>query len=177
VWVNDQQIETFPYFKSFDSTETIQIRKTGKRVNVQVNSHTISKNPMGNDSILTVSTHFNQYGTQTDSLIAGTSVLMTVTLNVKEKMDHVLLEIPIPATCIYNSQKASTNRHEAYREEFRYMTAISCANLPKGKHQFKINLIPRYEGKFKVVPVKVEEMYFPVNANYSKAKTIVVQKP
>lgn len=174
VWINDVKIESFPYFKTFEPNESIHIRKSGKRVCVQVNTHLMLKNPVGNDSLVTVSTSFKQRNLQTDSLVAGKPVQMTVTVNVKEKMDYVLLEIPIPASCIYNSQKSKGNPYESYREDFRHMTAISCASLPRGKHLFKINLIPRYEGRFKVVPVKVEEMYFPVNANYSKAKIITV---
>ncbi|MFK8039212.1 MAG: alpha-2-macroglobulin family protein [Crocinitomicaceae bacterium] len=176
VWINNRKIESFPYFQSFNENEVINIRKSGKRVRVQVNTHSVSKNPSGNDSLLNVNASIKQLNYLTDTLVAGKPIVMTVTVEVKEKMNYVLLEIPIPATCIYNSQKARKNNLESYREEFRHMTAISCSSLPKGKHQFKINLIPRYEGQFKMLPVKVEEMYFPVNVNYSKARVLRVVK-
>jgi len=176
VWINNEKIKAFPYFKSFDINDSIHIRKAGTRVNVQVNTHTVIQNPHGNDSLLTVDTWFMQSGKHRDSLIAGTPTVYTVNVNVREDMNYVLLEIPIPASCIYNPKRARPNANESYRENFRYMTAISCASLTKGTHQFQIQLIPRYEGQFNALPVKVEEMYFPVNVNYSSAKKIVVEK-
>jgi hypothetical protein len=175
VWVNGLKIDTFPYFKAFESESTINIRKSGQRVNVQVNSHTLTEFPKGNDSLLTVKTTFTQNDKITDSLSAGIPITLNVLVNVKEPMSYVLLEIPIPATCIYNSSQSKTNPHETYRENFRHMTAISCANLPVGMHQFQIQLVPRYKGVFNLLPVKVEEMYFPVNGNYSVPRKIVVK--
>ena len=176
VWINGRKIESFPYYESFEVNDTINIRKSGKRVGVQVNTHTITKTPQGNDSLLTVESWFQQSGKPTDSLDAGEPVTYIVDVNVKEDMKYVILEIPIPASCIYNQKKASRNGLESYREEFRHMTAISCATLPKGSHQFRVNLIPRFDGQFQALPVKVEDMYVPVNVNYSKVKHIVVKK-
>lgn len=175
VWINSKKIKSFPYFKAFNDSDTINVRKEGDRVNIQINTHSISQNPQGNDSLLIVNSWFKQSGMRTDSLIAGVPVQMIISIEVKKAMTHALLEIPIPASCIYSSKKTNSNPLESFRENFRHMTAISCATLPVGIHQFNIQLIPRYKGIFHVVPVKVEEMYFPVNVNYSKAKDIWVK--
>ena len=176
VWINNEKIESFPYFKTFTVNDTINIRKSGKRVNVQVNTHSIEQNPHGNDSLLTVNTWFVQSGKRSDTLVAGVPVVYNVNVKVAEAMKYVLLEIPIPASCIYSAQAANPNPLESYRENFRHMTAISCASLPVGTHQFQVRLMPRYVGQFNSLPVKVEEMYFPVNVNYSKARKLKVEK-
>ncbi len=177
VWINNEKIDHFPYYQVFNANDSIKIKQLGTRLSVQINHHTMTENPNGNDSLLMVNTAFTQLGKETDSLTTGKPVLYTVNVNVKEAMKYVLLEIPIPASCIYAPKQTNRNRYESYRENFRHMTAISCATLPVGKHQFQIELIPRYEGIFKVVPTKVEEMYYPVNVNYSAAKKIIVNKP
>ncbi len=176
VWINGQKIESFPFFKAFNPNDTINIKKTGKRVNVQVNTHSVETNPQGNDSLVVVKRKFIQAGVETDSLTTGMPVTLTVDVEVKADMKYVLLEIPVPASCIYTAKKARTNNYESYRENFRRMTAISCASLPKGKHQFSVQLLPRFEGSFNTLPVKVEEMYAPVNANYSDPGVIWIKK-
>ena len=176
VWVNDQKITAFPYYQTFEQQDTIRIRKAGTRVNVQVNTHTITKTPQGNDSLLTVNSWFQQFGKQTDTLRTSAPVMYHVNVDVKEDMKYVLMEIPIPASCIYSPEQPQSNPHQSYRESFRHMTAISCARLPKGTHEFKIKLMPRYEGRFRAIPVKVEDMYYPVKVNYSQVRTLTVKK-
>lgn len=104
-----------------------------------------------------------------DSLKAGIPVTLTVTLNVKrEKAEYVMLEIPIPAGCSYDTKPHYSYRygHEVHREYFKEKTAIFCEKLPVGIHTFEIQLLPRYSGKYTLNPAKVELMYFPtVNAN------------
>ena len=176
VWINEQKIDSFPYYKSFEANEAIQIKKTGTRVNVQINTITNTKNPHGNDSLLTLSSWFEQTGIIGDSLVAGKPLTYHVQVDVKADMKYVLLEIPIPSTCIYNTNIAHPNPNEVNRNNLRHITSISCATLPAGKHHFTINLIPRYEGLFQVLPVKVAEMYVPVNVNYTKSRRVVVKK-
>lgn len=101
-----------------------------------------------------------------DRLKAGEPATLVVTLNVKQAgAEYVMLEVPIPASCSYNS-KINSNISEVHREYFKEKTVIFCEKLPVGKHLFRISLLPRYTGTYSLNPAKVELMYFPVvNAN------------
>ncbi|MDR3245671.1 MAG: hypothetical protein LBT50_04490 [Prevotellaceae bacterium] len=51
---------------------------------------------------------------------------------------------------------------------------IFCEQLPKGKHKFEIDLLPRFTGAYILNPAKVEMMYLPVvNANNDLRKVKV----
>ena len=97
----------------------------------------------------------------------GTPVIMSVEVVVKQdNAEHVMIEIPIPSGCSYNTKNRSYSNHEVYREYFKEKCVIFCEKLPKGKYTYKIDLLPRFTGEYTVNPAKAELMYFPViNAN------------
>ena len=103
------------------------------------------------------------------TLKKGSPVKMTVEVTVKQdNAEHVMIEVPIPAGCNYNSKTRGYyySGYEVYREHFKEKTVIFCERLPKGKYTYHIDLLPRYSGSYIINPAKVEMMYFPViNAN------------
>ena len=102
------------------------------------------------------------------TLKKGNPVKMIVEVTVKQdNAEHVMIEVPIPAGCSYNSKtRGYYGNYEVYREHFKEKTVIFCERLPKGQHTYYIDLLPRYSGSYIVNPAKVEMMYFPViNAN------------
>ena len=107
----------------------------------------------------------------------GTPVTMSVEVTVKEdNAEHVMIEIPIPAGCSYNTKYKGYSNYEVYREYFKEKCVIFCEKLPKGKYIYKIDLMPRFTGEYTVNPAKAEMMYFPViNANNSIERIQVSQ--
>lgn len=100
-----------------------------------------------------------------DMLIAGVPATLTVTLDVKQPAEYVMLEVPIPASCSYAS-KPNPDSKEVHREYFKEKTVIFCEKLPIGEYIYHIPLLPRFTGTYSLNPAKVELMYFPVvNAN------------
>jgi uncharacterized protein YfaS (alpha-2-macroglobulin family) len=104
-----------------------------------------------------------------DSLTAGEKTTLMVTVEVKQKnAEYVMIEVPIPAGCSYNSKTANDYNYymnpgkEVYREYFKDRVVIFCENLPIGTYDYKIELMPRYTGRYFLNPAKIELMYFPV---------------
>jgi hypothetical protein len=104
-----------------------------------------------------------------DSLKAGEKTTLLVTLQVKQKnAEHVLIEVPIPAGCSYDSKAVNSYQYytapgrEVYREHFKDRVVIFCETLPVGTYNYRIELLPRYSGSYSLNPAKVEMMYFPV---------------
>lgn len=112
-----------------------------------------------------------------DKLTVGEPAVLTVTLNVKQAgAEHVMLEVPIPASCSYAS-KTSPGFPEVHREYFKEKTVIFCEKLPMGKYAFHLSLLPRYTGTYSLNPAKVELMYFPVvTANNNMRNIQVIDK-
>jgi len=56
------------------------------------------------------------------------------------------------------------------------MTAIACRNLSAGRHKFYIQLIPRFEGTFSVLPASIGLMYYPDVTYYSPSMLVEVKE-
>ncbi len=88
---------------------------------------------------------------------------LTVTVRVKQSgAEHVMIDVPIPAGCDYASKPQSWRSPEVHREYFKERTVIFCERMSQGEYTFRIDLLPRYCGRYTVNPAKVELMYFPV---------------
>ncbi|MDR3235206.1 MAG: hypothetical protein LBT48_00560, partial [Prevotellaceae bacterium] len=111
-----------------------------------------------------------------DSLTAGEKTTLFVTVNVKQKnAEHVMIEVPIPAGCSYASKNNYHQGREVYREYFKDRLAIFCEQLPVGTYEYKIELLPRYSGRYLLNPAKVEMMYFPVIHSNNSMRKVNIQ--
>ena len=75
---------------------------------------------------------------------------------------YVMLEVPIPGSCSYYAKPNGRQGVEVHRAYAKQQTSIFIEALPAGKHEFSIELEPRFSGRFHLNPAKVELMYFPV---------------
>ena len=101
-------------------------------------------------------------------LKAGKPTILKATVEVKRdaKLEHVMIEIPIPGGCSYSDKRQLDNRIETHREYFKDRAVIFCENMTAGTYVFQVQLLPRFTGKYHVNPAQVSLMYFPViNAN------------
>jgi len=112
-----------------------------------------------------------------DKLSKGTPVRMEIEVKVKqENAEHVMIEIPIPAGCSYQSKDRAYGSNEVYREYFKEKTVIFCEKLPEGTYRYYVNLLPRFSGNYILNPAKVEMMYFPVvNSNNELRKIDIAE--
>jgi uncharacterized protein YfaS (alpha-2-macroglobulin family) len=116
-----------------------------------------------------------------DNLTTKKKTTLHVTVQVKQKnAEHLMIEVPIPAGCSYDSKTTNYDSYykasgqEVYREHFKDRVAIFCENLPVGTHEYRIELLPRYSGSYTLNPAKVEMMYFPViHANNDERKVSI----
>ncbi len=164
----------YPMEFKFDGDETVKITKKGAPINLYQFDHSVEKAPECSDSLFTIKTSFVEEGKTVTSLTEGKPITMVVDVVVKKPSKYVLLEIPIPAACSYGGKVPRKNSHEEYRKQFLHMTAIACRHLSAGKHQFTIQLVPRFSGVYSVLPASIQLMYFPDVSHYSPTKKIQV---
>jgi len=91
----------------------------------------------------------------------------------KVKSKYLMLEIPIPSVCSYHN-KPQTWRKNQHREYHKEKVSIYYESLNTGKHQVKIELVPRYTGKVILNPAHIEQMYFPVFSGNNAVKAVKV---
>ncbi|WP_276088746.1 alpha-2-macroglobulin family protein [Pedobacter sp. JY14-1] len=108
-------------------------------------------------------------------LQAGKAAVLKVEVNVRANADYVMIEVPIPAGCIYESKTQRHNGIETHREYFKDKTTIFCSKLKQGKYIFDIRLLPRYSGTYTLNPAKAEMMYFPVFSGRDGMKKVEIR--
>ncbi|WP_439699270.1 alpha-2-macroglobulin family protein [Mucilaginibacter sp. AW1-7] len=171
-----QTINTFPYSATF-KPENISVSKTGSLPVYITGSQKFWNNaPQKVSKEFIVDTWFERKKQKVTSLKGGDVVQLKAEVNAKGDADFVMIEIPIPAGCSYESKDQPWGNNEVHREYFKEKVSIFCRKLKQGKYTFTVNLIPRYDGKYTLNPAKAEMMYFPVFYGREGMKRVVVGK-
>ncbi|MEO5600884.1 MAG: carboxypeptidase-like regulatory domain-containing protein [Cyclobacteriaceae bacterium] len=165
-------VNSFPQELSA-SPGNLTITKTGNAA-VYFTAYTEQWNdtPDQRDNDFTIRTSFDH---STSTLAAGKPVKLNVELEVKNDAEYVMIEIPIPAGCSYQSKSQSRSNAEVHREYYNHKTNIYCKYLKKGKYNYTIELLPRYSGTYTLNPAVVECMYFPTLSGREGLKTISIK--
>ncbi|HLO60157.1 MAG TPA: carboxypeptidase-like regulatory domain-containing protein [Bacteroidales bacterium] len=167
-------VTKFPYRAELKSGEELQIKKE-KGLPLYCMNYTVQRVTEARTGVegLTINTYFddNKY-----RLEAGKPVELFVEVVVMKDapVEHVMIEVPVPAGCSYESKDQPYNSQETHREYFKEKTVIFCESLSPGMHAYTIRLLPKYTGSYFVNPAKVSLMYVPVvNANTDMKKAVI----
>ena len=160
--VNGKTIEEFPYTTKTTKDSVISVQKVGTfPLFFTADQQTWNPNPKSESKGFTISTLFKEKQDTVDVLNAGKVTQLEVTVNADSDAEFVMIEVPIPAGCSYETKQGSNFWQESHREYFKEKVVIFCDRLTKGKHHFSIDLIPRYSGRYHLNPARAELMYFP----------------
>jgi uncharacterized protein YfaS (alpha-2-macroglobulin family) len=158
------QLTQFPYKLELAAGEELHIRKdTGLPLYFMQYMEERVTTPQAGTDAFKIETTFSE-----PSLKAGKPIVLTTIIEVKRdaKLEHVMIEIPIPGACSYADKRQYGNAIETHREYFKEKTVIFCENMTEGRYLFQVHLLPRFTGTYYVNPTQVSLMYFPViNAN------------
>ncbi|MFC0516425.1 carboxypeptidase-like regulatory domain-containing protein [Mucilaginibacter angelicae] len=167
-------ISKFPYSATL-TDKTISISKTGSLpVYISGYQQFWNSKPEKVSKDFTVNTWFERKEKTVTTLKGGEPVLLKAEVTARGDADFVMIEIPIPAGCSYESKEQAWQNNEVHREYFKEKVSIFCRSLKQGKYIFTVNLIPRYNGKYTLNPAKAEMMYFPVFYGREGMKRIVI---
>lgn len=157
-----QTITSFPYTTTLNDAQLAVSKTGGLPVYITGYQQFWNKNPEKLSKDFSVNTWFERNGEKLSSLKGGEKVELKAEVNVKGDAGYVMIEVPIPAGCAYESKNQSWANNEVHREYFKEKVCIFCSKLKQGKYEFSIELMPRYGGKYTMNPAKAEMMYFPV---------------
>ena len=179
-------IDTFPKQFVLHDNEPILIDKKGLfPVYLTASQDVYQREPEPANNGFRVETRFgvetwrqttNPYNNLPVTMTAGKPVTLEVNVYSDISSEYVVIEIPIPAGCSYQSKPQSWYRGvgETHREYFRDRVCIYLRNLPKGEHTFSVELMPRYTGTYNVNPAKVERMYNPLYNGKTGMKAVKI---
>lgn len=158
----NETINTFPYSATFDG-QSLGISKTGTLpVYITGYQQYWNSRPEKVSKDFTVNTWIESDGGKITRLKGGKKVTLVADVNARADGEFVMIEIPIPAGCSYESKEQSWRNNEIHREYFKEKVSIFCRKLKQGQYKFEVELMPRYDGEYTLNPAKAELMYFPV---------------
>lgn len=128
-------------------------------------------NPVINDTYFKINTSFKEKAVQHE-LKAGEVITLLTEIEVMEDLEYVMIKVPIPASCNYVSKPQQYGRHIEY---FKEEMVIFIERLKRGKHNFEVELIPRFSGSYTINPASMELMYAPVVQANNAIKQVIVQ--
>lgn len=164
----------FP-FSTILKDSSINIKKSG-RLPIYVTGYQQFWNnaPKKESKSFIVDTWFEKNGGKINQLKGGEPILLKTEVTATGDADYVMLEIPIPAGCSYESKAQSWENNEVHREYFKEKVNIFCRKLKQGKYTFSVKLLPRYNGKYTQNPAKAEMMYFPIFYGREGMRKVVI---
>jgi len=172
--VNTDTVRKFPYTATLSPGDLNVSKSGGLPVYITGYQQFWNKNLEKVSKDFTVDTWFEKNGHTLSQLKGGEPVLLKAEVTAKGDADYVMIEIPIPAGCSYESKEQSWENNEVHREYFKEKVSIFCRKLKQGKYEFTVNLIPRYDGRYNLNPAKAEMMYFPVFYGREGMKKVVI---
>lgn len=154
--------------------ETLELKHSGAPVYVAANRKYRTYEPTVDASqfgIVMSVPNFTDY-----KVNAGTPFTMKVTVFAKRNQYNAVIDIPIPAGCVYGSKIQGETGVETYRAYQPERVLIFCDELTFGYHTFTINLNPRFTGTFYTAPARSALMFYPDKAAFTKKQRWMVRK-
>jgi len=173
----DEKAEQFPYKRDILPGSALRVQKSGYApvyFSWYYNKWDTANTILGNNFKL--QSRFEVAGKSISTLPAGVPVTMKVNIRVEKSAEFVMIEIPIPAGCSYQSKGQFYSNYEIHREYFEDHVSVFCEKLPKGNYEYQIQLLPRYKGSYTLNPAKAELMYFPVFYGRERIKRVEIKE-
>jgi len=174
--INGEVCRSFPFNKQYPAGIDLEVKKIGTLplfFTVHQSGWTPFPEKVSQGFLVETRFRDRENGQTVDSLRVGREVELCVRVSNSSDAEYVLLEIPILAGCSYTSmaQKGWGNEHREYGKE---KVSIFCKRLKAGEHEFVIQLLPRFVGKYHLNPAKAELMYFPTIFGRERMKCITI---
>lgn len=161
--IDGQRFGKFPLTRTYAPGKEITVRKEGSMpVFFTAYQQAWNDKPERAAEGFTVSTLFRKDGKPVTTLHAGERVELVATVTADSDAEYVMVEIPIPAGCSYDSKEKGDFWKKTHREYYKEKVAVFCNKLRKGTHTFTVRLLPRYTGSYHLNPARAELMYYPV---------------
>lgn len=171
-------IDSFPQrFSLTPNEDSLQIQKTGAGALYFTAFQSYwNASPAKEEKTFQINSQLQQDGQLVTQLEQGKKATLVVTVENQVSAGYLMLQVPIPGACSYEKKPNGRRGIEVHREYESHQTNIFIERLPPGKHEFKIDLEPRFSGTYQLNPAKIELMYFPTFYGREGMKVVEVVK-
>lgn len=171
--LSNQKVEQFPFDQIVTGGQTLTVSKSGQLpVYFTAYRENWNNSPSKSTKDFVISSHFD--GRQR-KLITGKPANLIIEVEVKKDVEYVMIEVPIPAGCYYESKSQSRLNGEVHREYYNHKTNIYCQYLKKGKYSYSISLLPKYSGRYTINPAAITSMYFATISGNDEVRKVDVE--
>ena len=168
-------ISKFPFeIKNKYNLNNLQFKNTGGgMVYLTAYEKFFNKTPGPVLNDLQINTSFEKNGRLVNTIRFGEKVKMIIVVEAKKDAEFILLQVPIPAGCLFSNK--TNNDWRMHKEYNKDKLQLFTEFLSKGTHRFEVELEPRYRGTYTLNPAKVELMYFPTFYGRNVMKKIIIE--
>lgn len=176
VYINDIWIPAhkLPAMYHLKPGQHLTMKHKGAPVYIAANRKFKTYNPVTDSSQFNIEVSVPKI--KTNHLQAGTPIEMKVTVFAKRNQYNAVIDIPIPAGCVYGSKIQGENWVESHREYQTDRVLIFSDELPFGYHTFTILLVPKFNGSFYTAPARSALMFYPDKAAFTKKQQWIISK-
>jgi alpha-2-macroglobulin len=168
----NRTIFDFPTELKFKPDDSITITKYGTfPVYITSYQHYWKSDPSVDTSDFKIETSFADNDLV---MTAGKAEKMVVTLKVEKDAQYVMVEVPVPGGCSYES-RAGYFSGACHTEFYKDHVSLFFENITPGNYRYEIDLLPRYTGKYTINPAKAELMYFPIFSSNNGLKQMMIK--
>lgn len=169
-------VNTFPFHLKLNNNkiQELQLQQKGGGIMYStIYQQQFNPAPKPVNDQFVVNSYFEKSGQKLISIKAGDKVNMILEIEAVADADYVMVEIPIPAGCIYANKENGSYMY--YKEFYKDKMLLFAESLPKGKHKLVIELESRYGGKYTINPAKVELMYYPTFYGRNGIQSVIIE--
>jgi uncharacterized protein YfaS (alpha-2-macroglobulin family) len=164
----------YPIRLKLANNASYALDKSGAKAKVFVSHKLFVEKPLVDSSLFRISSHFSQDGKTVKDIKTNLEVKYVVNLFSSKNQEYVMVQIPIAATCNYVSKMSTFGADEI--EYYKDKVILYFRKMPIGNYVFTFSLEPRFEGKFTLLPVQVENMYNPEIKGNNQVKLLQVKE-
>jgi alpha-2-macroglobulin len=168
-------VNKFPFTTQINNVQQLQFKKQGTGLMYLTAYETFyNAAPTKVEKDFIVTTTLLQKGEAVNKLQANENTQLLLQINCTKEANYVMIELPIPAGCIYNTK--NQDYRIVHTEYFKDKVVMFAEKLSIGKHDFKFELQTRYNGTYTLNPAKVSLMYYPIFFGREGLKKIKVEE-
>ena len=166
-----KEVDEFPFGITLRPGGSLTLTSHGSMpLYISCSQRLFIENPSADTTDFRVTTHWSS---PVNEVKSGVPVTLTADVVFYKKADYIILEIPVPSGFSYNSRQGRFDGEE-HREFYRDRVAIFLRQADPGQRSFKIELMPRFTGKFVINPAKVSLMYFPTVYSNDALRQLII---
>jgi len=162
----------FPIRLKLTNNASYSLSKFGASAKLFVHRKMFVEKPWVDSSLFKISTHFMQDGKSVSNLKTNIEANYVVSINSLKNQEYVMVQIPIAASFNYLSKLSTFGADEI--EYHKDKVILYFRKMRAGNYVFSFSLEPRFEGKFTLLPIQVENMYSPEIKGNNLVKSVMV---